>query len=177
MLFAELDQICAERMRRDAHGAAATVQHFIDIRYVGQSFELEIPVSVELSHDVLQAAETEFHKLHRLIFGYDRPDAATEIINLRTVHILELTGGRPVAVAHRGGSLAAALKGTRPIYFDEVGKFRETRIYDRRRLPVGEPLRGPAIIEQVDTTTVLYPGQVATLDAAGNIIVTITKDA
>ena len=176
-LFAEVDAICAERMERDARGAAATRQHFIDIRYAGQSFELEIPVSTQLSHDVLQAAEAEFHKLHRQIFGYDRPDSATEIINLRTVHTLALTASRPVVAANANGNLAGALKESRPVYFDEFSKFRDTRIYDRQRLPVGERILGPAIIEQLDTTTVLYPGQVAELDAVGNLVVTIGKDA
>jgi N-methylhydantoinase A len=66
-----------------------------------------------------------------------------------------------------------ALKGTRPVYFDEWGEYRPTPIYERRRLRRDERLQGPAIVEQPDTTTVVYPGQSAIVDAAGNLLVSV----
>ena len=175
-LFAEVDALCGAKMAQgDAGDAPTRVQHFVDIRYAGQSFELEIEVEGEMSGEVLQAANAEFHRLHRQIFGYSRPDNATELINLRTVHTIEVAGKPTPAPARDTGSMAAALKATRPVYFEEIGRYRDAPVYDRHRLPVGEPLTGPAIIEQADTTTVLYPGHSGSVDPSGNLIVTIGR--
>jgi len=67
-------------------------------------------------------------------------------------------------------SLAAAQRGTRPVWFD--GAWHETSIWDRLSLPVGTTITGPAILEQPDATTVVDPGLAARVDDYGNLIIT-----
>ncbi len=175
-LFAELDALCAAKMAREnVPPAAVIVEHYLDIRYVGQSYELEVVLSRPICRQNLDKARANFHELHRRVYGYDRPESPVEAINLRAVHTVkakEIAWKRPSA--NRRG-LAQALKETRPVYFEEVGKYRETPIYQRELLPQEEPLSGPAVIEQADTTTVLYVGHTARVDALGNLIITPGK--
>ena len=72
------------------------------------------------------------------------------------------------------GSLKNALKGTRRVYFREASGFTRTKIYDREGLGVGNRLSGPAIIEQVDSTTVVYPGQRVVVDEYLNIVISVS---
>jgi N-methylhydantoinase A len=176
-LFTELDAICAEKMARENVAPGQVhVQHHLDIRYIGQSYELEVALNGRIDRASLDEAGAEFHRLHERIYGYRRADNPVEAINLRSVHTVEAQGIAPEQAGAAGGSLADALKEPRPVYFDEVGAYRETPVYERRLLPLEETLRGPAVIEQVDTTTILYPGHVARLDAAGNLIITIAGE-
>ena len=137
---------------------------------------MELADGYSLEHYTLRDADADFHKLHREIFGYHRPDSATEIINLRTIHTIEVRGkpeAPPLSEGPRG--FKQALKEMRPAYFAEVGKFKDTPVYDRNRLPLGESFEGPAIVEQPDTTTVIYPGHVAAVDTFGNLVVSTIK--
>ena len=68
--------------------------------------------------------------------------------------------------------LGAAQRGTRQAYFQERRGFVECPVYDRDRVPLGTRFEGPAILEQMDTTTVVLPGQAASHDDKGNLILT-----
>jgi N-methylhydantoinase A len=93
-----------------------------------------------------------------------------EFVNVRTVHSASLP--RPQLVPDTAsGSLEEARKGSRAAYFDEYQAYHETPVYERHLLPVGRPCSGPAIVEQPDTTTVVYPGQYCQVDGAGNLII------
>jgi len=61
----------------------------------------------------------------------------------------------------------------RPVYFDEYQAYRDTPIYQRDLLPLGAQFDGPAIVEQPDTTTVVYPGQTLRVDRTGNLIIAV----
>ena len=63
---------------------------------------------------------------------------------------------------------------TRKAYFPEAGGLIDTPIYDRDALGAGAVLQGPAIVQQLDTTTVVYPGSSATIDAHGNLIIEVS---
>ena len=91
------------------------------------------------------------------------------VINLRSA----VTGKRPrfdlATLAPEGGSIEAAHKGTRQVYFG--GAWHETQIYDRLALPVGAVITGPAILEQPDTTVLIEPGLAGRVDAYGNTLI------
>jgi N-methylhydantoinase A len=170
-LFDELDTLGQARMRADRVAPEAVqVARFADLRYVGQSYELEVPLPLALDGTTIARAVTDFHALHRQVYGHSRPQQPVEFVNIRTVHQAPLA---PLALTprHSGGSLDDACKGQRPAYFDEYRAYHETPVYDRYRLPIDVPVHGPAIVEQSDTTTVIYPQQVAQVDAAGNLII------
>jgi len=77
----------------------------------------------------------------------------------------------PIGVPSDGVTLEDAIKGLREVRFD--GSWCRTRIYDRERLPPGVRFDGPAIVEQLDATSVIDPGARAAIDELGNMIVTV----
>ncbi len=175
-VFADLDRLGREKMARDrVPESAVRVSRFADLRYAGQSYELEVPLPESLGADGLERAVAEFHATHERIYGHARPGHPVEVVNVRTVHA---TLPPPVALAPppEGGSLARALEATRPAWFEELSGWRDTPVYRRDRLPIDEPVEGPAIVEQPDTTTVVYPGQVCRVEASGNMRITVRQE-
>ena len=78
---------------------------------------------------------------------------------------------RIVDPAARADSLEAARTATRQVWF--AGTWHDTAIYSRERLPIGSTFEGPAIVEQMDTTTVVEPGDTVTVDEDGNLLIEI----
>jgi N-methylhydantoinase A len=170
-LFVELERLGQEKMRRDrVPSEAIQVARYADLRYVGQSYELEVPIPLSLEPASIPQAVTDFHTTHQQVYGHSRSTHAVEFVNIRTVHSAPLPCPQ-LTSSTVGSSLEAARKGNRAAYFDEYRAYHDTPVYTRHLLPAGEQLNGPAIIEQPDTTTVVYPGQRCQIDAAGNLII------
>ena len=148
------------------------VNHAADLRYVGQSYELEVPLPGVLDATCRAQAVAAFHAAHQQVYGHNRPTHAVEFVNLRSVHSAPLP--RPqFTMPAPSGSLETACQGMRPAYFDEYQAYRDTPIYQRDLLPLGAQFDGPAIVEQPDTTTVVYPGFTCRVDDAGNRLLTL----
>jgi N-methylhydantoinase A len=170
-LFAELERLGREKMLRDrVPPEESQVARYADLRYVGQSYELEVPLPLTLEAASVPRAVADFHAVHQQVYGHSRPTYAVEFVNVRTVHRAPLPCPQLVPNT-ASGSLEEACKGSRPAYFDEYQAYHETPVYERHLLPVGRPFSGPAIVEQPDTTTVVYPGQHCQIDGAGNLII------
>ena len=172
-LFDQLEALGREKMQQDQVPLAEVrVFHFADMRYVGQAYELEVPVPDRLSPQALPIIMQAFHEKHQQIYGHSSPEEKVEFVNLRTVHIHALP--KPELTVDIGeGSLDEARKGMRPVYFAESRGYADTPLFERARLSARACLEGPAIIEQPDTTVVVYPGQVCTVDTTGNLIICI----
>ena len=165
--LAELDAAGRVRMREEgAPPHEVRVAYAADMRYVGQAYELEVPITAPLTRDSVAEIVTAFHGTHERIYGYARPQQVVEFVNFRAVHTYPLP--RPVVrpSARTNGTLADARIGERRAYF---GGYVTTALYERARLPLGARLAGPAIVEQNDTTTVIPPGVTALVDDAGNL--------
>jgi N-methylhydantoinase A len=165
--LAELDAAGRARMREEGAPAhEVRVAYAADMRYVGQAYELEVPITTPLTRERVGEVVAVFHATHERIYGYARPQQIAEFVNLRAVHTYPLP--RPVVklAARASGILADARIGERRAYFDG---YVPTVVYERARLPVGARLAGPAIVEQHDTTTVIPPGVTALVDDAGNL--------
>ncbi len=168
--FEPLEQECWRRMQADrAAPEQVTIVRSAEMRYVGQSYELEVPIDGPLDATVIGRLETAFHARHEQVYGHSDPTSEVEVVNLRAVLVspLPTPGLQP---AHGVADVRAAQIGLRRAYFGREGGV-ETTVYGRDRLPVGGELIGPAIVEQADTTVVIYPGHVAKLDCAGNLII------
>ena len=164
-----LDAAGRARMREESVPAAAVqVAWSADMRYVGQAYELEVPIGAPLTRDALERVTAAFHAVHERVYGYARAGQAVEFVNFRAVHRhpRPRPAVRPPAAA--AGSVEQALVGERRAYFPPDG-FVATPILDRARLPAGGRVAGPAIIEQADTTTVIPPGWAARLEDSGNL--------
>jgi N-methylhydantoinase A len=165
--LAELDAAGRGRMREEGVAAEQVrVAYAADMRYVGQAYELEVPIAVPVAHERMPAILAAFHAVHERVYGYARTQQPVEFVNFRAVHTYPLP--RPVVTpaARATGALDDARLGERRAYFDA---FVPTAIYERARLPLGARLAGPAIVEQSDTTTVIPPGVTALVDDAGNL--------
>jgi N-methylhydantoinase A len=165
--LANLD--AAGRGRMNDEGVPARevrVAYAADMRYVGQAYELEVPITAPVTPERVPQIVAAFHAVHERVYGYARPQQPVEFVNFRAVHTFPLP--RPVVTpaSRERGSLGAAWIGERRAYFDG---FVPTAIYERDRLPIDARIAGPAIVEQPDTTTVIPPGVVAVVDDAGNL--------
>jgi N-methylhydantoinase A len=145
----------------------------IDARYQGQNFEVIVPmpqVSAEGMADFLQRFAVE----HTRQYGYDVPGKAVEVVNCR----LQAVGHVVKAPLHdisTGGTLAGAVTGRRKVYFGAGCGWADADVYARARLPAGAALAGPAIVEEMSSTTLLAPGQTAKIDRIGNIIIDVGR--
>jgi N-methylhydantoinase A len=150
-----------------------------DLRYVGQGYELKIPVPAgRIGPAELDQVWRDFHAAHRAEYGHAFEASPIEIVNIRVSGAGRMPKLRPLAAAE-GGSLAKAMVRTGSCVFRVGGALQrfETAFYQRSLLPAGEPFAGPAIVLQKDSTTVVPPGARAVVDAAGNILVTLGASA
>jgi N-methylhydantoinase A len=93
-----------------------------------------------------------------------------ELVNLRVTAIGLLPKLQPQIASAASSSLPGALAGSRPVYFDQLGGFVDTPCYTRSRLAPGMTFEGPAIVDQDDTTTVIFPDFHAKVDPVSNLI-------
>jgi N-methylhydantoinase A len=142
-----------------------------DLRYAHQSFELTCPTPVgHVTQALMQELVTAFHREHRRLYSYDLPNAPVELVNLRVTAIGLLPKLQPQIASTAASSLESALAEVRQVYFDQRGGFVDTPCYARSRLAPGMTFEGPAIVDQDDTTTVIFPDFHAKVDPVGNLI-------
>jgi len=145
----------------------------LDLRYVGQNYELSVPTAETLLGDgeaeaIVRLIADQFHALHETNYGHSDPSAEIEVINYRCVARGRLyRGAMPAARTMRQPTPAP--RSVRDVWFGAAGRL-PTPIYERDDLDPGHRVDGPAVIEQMDTTTLVMPGTTATIDAALNLI-------
>ncbi|MBI3326820.1 MAG: hydantoinase/oxoprolinase family protein [Nitrospinae bacterium] len=143
-----------------------------DLRYAHQSFELTVPMpDGDLTDALMQQAVASFHREHRRLYTYDLPHASVELVNLRVTAVGLLPKLETPALMAQPIDLPAAQTGTRRVYSEQTGSFVEAPCYTRDRLSPGMTIDGPAIVDQDDATTVLFPDFRARVDQAGNLII------
>jgi N-methylhydantoinase A len=145
-------------------------QHHADLRYVGQSFELTLP----FQGDDVETRDL-FHREHERAYGYSAPAEPVEWVNIR------LTVRGSIAKPKlrdwtREGSVRAAQKASRSVFFAECNGSVSCPVYDRYLLPAGTVVEGPAIIEELDSTTVIHPGYKGRVDRFGNVLLEPARD-
>ena len=143
------------------------VRRFADLRYRHQGFEVTVPWDdPELSVDEVI---DRFHARHRQLYTYALADAPVEIVTLRvaaTGRVRRLT----LPLAPRAARAPRSRPARRPVFFSATG-WLDGACYERENLPRGAVLTGPAVVEQLDATTVILPGQRATVDGHGDLVI------
>ena len=145
----------------------------VDMRYVGQSYEIPIPLGdtqTDVAH--LTSVLQRFHQEHERAYGFSAPEEPVEVVTLRLTAVGNIAKPRLRRLGQDGGDASSARRATRPVYFAETGGFIECPIYDRYRLGSGSAVQGPGVVEEIDSTTVIHPGYVATVDEFGNMFLT-----
>jgi N-methylhydantoinase A len=152
-----------------------------DMRYMGEQYAVNSIVRTRsadwdrgLTREEILAGVEQFHENHLRLTGFDyRADGAdgVQLVNLRVAGIGRTDAIQYPRQAHVGTDPEPALKGQRPVCFDESGEFVQASIYDRAKLQPGNVITGPAIIEEFASTTVIWPGQVAKVDGLANVLI------
>ena len=168
--FHGMEQLARAELVEEGLPADAMVpRRFLDVRYVGQSFELTVDCpSLTGRGDLTRSIASEFYESHLQRFGYADRALPVEVVNLRLK--LELAVDKPhLEPAPAGGSDAAhAAVGNVEVVFAEGSM--ETTLYDRDRLQTGNRICGPALLLQLDTTIVVPPGWAGGVDPYGNLL-------
>jgi N-methylhydantoinase A len=170
-----LDEMAAQgaAVVREA-GVSGTVSlaRSADMRYVGQGYELSVPIPEgPVDGGTPAALRGAFDRVYAHRYGYADPTAAVELV---TVAVTATGAGPEVRLPeHHPGTrhVTEARKPDRPVYFPETRGYVRCAVYDRARLPVGARLEGPAVVEEAESTTVLPPGTTAEVDPWANLIV------
>ncbi len=141
----------------------------IDMCYFGQSFQLRVPLTGEIDAGIGAAMSEAFHDRHQETYGYCDRTGQTQFVNLRLTAIGKVDRPRIRELDQGGEDAAHAVKGEREVYFAGAGGLVDCTLYDRVKLRFGNRLRGPAIIEQMDTTTVVPPDAAVFVDRHGSL--------
>jgi N-methylhydantoinase A len=142
------------------------VEHQIELRYVGQSFALPVPITVDL--DTAQATDA-FHRVHFSRYGHSDPDAPVEAVALRVGAFVPRSAA-PV-IARRGANTGE--RRLHRLYADR--EWRKATITDRAALEPNSAIDGPCVIVQEDATTYVPPGWRCGLDDQGNMVLEWTQ--
>ena len=167
-MFEEMAGQAVEVVRESAVAGGVTVARSADARYVGQGYELTVPVPLgRLDAAALARVRASFDDIYTARYGYANPDQPVEIVTWK----LSAIGGAPrIALAKAARSGDGSRKGVRRAYFPEARGYADTPVYDRYALTPGMSLTGPAIVEERESTTVLPPGVTATVDEYANLL-------
>ncbi|HEX3954491.1 MAG TPA: hydantoinase/oxoprolinase family protein [Stellaceae bacterium] len=146
----------------------------LEMRYIGQSYELPIPLAGHGAAD-LAALTPAFHAEHARRFGHSDAAAPIEVVSFAvTATGLIDTPELPRPPQGVAQPPAAARRGTRRAFFEGAGGgWHECPVWQREALLAGNELAGPALVEEISATTVLYPGDHARVDAIGSLVVDI----
>jgi N-methylhydantoinase A len=174
-LIAILEEMAAQthaELRSDGIAEHEISNEFeVDVRYAGQAFEVPLTITPEiLRNDGIEGILKRFDEEHLRLFTFNM-DTPHEIVNLRAV-ALGQSLNLPAAELPKGdGSPAAAKMRDHTLWMD--GKEQAAVIYDRSKLRQGDIIPGPAIVVEMDSTTLIETGCVAKVDAVGNILINL----
>ncbi|OCJ63199.1 methylhydantoinase [Agrobacterium tumefaciens] len=145
-------------------------RYTVDMRHVGQGHEITVvlPDRSLPKEAFLEELRSSFFKLYRELFG--RTVAAPlEVITWR----LRASGEKDQVTRPHETVVAEAKKGSRAVYFQEASGYVETSVYDHYKLPIDHEVKGPAIVEQRESTAVVGPSGTFHVDAHGNLVINI----
>jgi N-methylhydantoinase A len=169
-ILVELQATAAEAL--DAEGVPRSDQTTtcqIDLRYHGQGLLLTIDVPLDgFTDGGLEAAGAQFDEMHTQLFTFAL-DADKEVVNLRAVVHGKATDVVAEPIEAGSADPAAAATGTQSVYLDH--EQREATIYDRAKLRAGNRVPGPAIVTEMDATSLILPGHTGEIDVLGNILI------
>jgi N-methylhydantoinase A len=163
-IYRELEVRAVSEFEGDAlSGHALVFSHSLDLRYVGQSFTVNVPIAHAAPDPA--AATAAFHAAHDTTFGHAAPDEPVELVNLRLSATLAGIGLPIRPEAPCPGRLWPSE--TRTVWFR--GGFLPCPVYARHDVPVGVELHGPLIVEEPGSSTVVWPNDRLRVDTHGNL--------
>lgn len=172
-LFSQLiEQAKADLYDEGFHRDKITLEPYLDLRYAGQGYELTVPCSMPpLTKQDLIIMRERFDTLHEQNSGHKAETEPVELVSLRLISLGLVPQAKLSPGKVTGRKIDEAKTGERKVFFGKEHGTLATQIYARDRLEPGHKITGPAIVEQLDTTTLIQPEQQAVVDEYGNIII------
>ena len=175
--FKRLDAVARAQLERDGVAESAVqIVHAADCRYVGQGYELRVQMPIgDLTADSIKRFWGEFNRHHEEEYGHAFPGNPIELVNIRVVATGRLPK-MPEVPPPMKGSLKSALLDTADVYFATNGgglKAQKAQFYERAALPVDAQVTGPAVLLQVDSTTLVPPGASAEVLKTGDLLIRV----
>jgi N-methylhydantoinase A len=174
-----LERICTEMESEAYAGLVAegvppnriSYSRHLEMRYAGQSYELTVELADRpLNAGTIPDAEAAFHRLHAQAYGHAAADEPTMVVNVRVTGAGDIP--KPNLRRTQDSHTARTGDGHRDVYFAEAGGFVDVPVHQRAGLSDSVPVVGPAVIEEMDSTTLIPPRFVAIVDAQGNLRIT-----
>src|SRR5205085_1208392 len=154
-------------LRRNVDADDPIVRRTADLRYAGQNYELEVAIPDGGLDEVWPELLERFARDHERQYGFSLPGEAVELINLRVTALRPDLPVPPVADAHEPTE-----PGRRDVWFDAEGAV-DCPIHRRSSLAARAELEGPAVIEEPDSTTLVFPGDELLVHPSGVLVLTI----
>jgi N-methylhydantoinase A len=166
----KLKQQVVDEIQIQSQSETINVTVKLALRYQGQNYEHEVNLpGSSIGEQDLQQAYKEFNRLHDAFYGYNLSGEVIEIVNMTVTAVAE----NHIHLPTFNHNNSCSKQGTRPVFFSAEGT-RETQVISRYCLPVGATLEGPAILEEVDSTTLLEPGDNLTVDPQGSLVIRLS---
>jgi N-methylhydantoinase A len=171
-IFADLESEARKDLAQESFTDDQTAfEYGLDMRYAGQGYEMTLPACAPLKAGDLAQLRRDFDEEHRKLFGHTAPDEPVEIVSFRLRGIGRVPPVEFPKFKPRGTSLSEAIREHRPAMFN--GQMIDCPVYQRDALDVGASFVGPAIVDQLDCTTVIPPGHHVRIDDYRNMILTM----
>ena len=175
-LFNEMEEKGKNELLKEGRGfSSIKYQRNVDMRYVGQSYELSIPFSEGNIKDALKDMLESFHKEHQKSYGFGAPEEPVEFVTLRLTAIGTINKPKMLKISSEKENVSIALRKIRKVYFAEENDFIDCPSYNRYKLAAGMLIKGPAIVEEMDSTTVIHPNYEGEVDDFCNILISASK--
>ncbi len=175
-IYREMEDQGMEQLGREGFSSQSIVLiRLADMRYIRQAYELSVEVKgVGLNREDILSITEDFHNLHERTYGYARRKEAVEFVNLRLVALGKLPEFH-IKEKKDPGTDIPELVDYREVFFE--GTTLKTSIYHRNHLIQGRQISGPAIVEQMDSTIVIFPNYKAVTDQYGNLLIKKKEEA
>jgi N-methylhydantoinase A len=151
--------------------AARRITRTLDMRYAGQNYELPVALpDGEIGPATLDALAEGFAAAHQRMYGFIAADEPVQLVTFRIEAIGVVRKASFQRYPDAGSDASTAIVARRDVWLPEEGGFVLCPVYDRDRLRCGNRIAGPAIIEQMDATTLVLPGMIARVEPYLNLI-------
>lgn len=173
-VYDELEQRVRKEMANLPGGEDPDWLRFAYMRYEGQGYEIRVDLPVgEVDHAYIETAVARFREGYRKVFGYDDGVRPIEVVDWYLMATARARVGADAPISNgAAGDAGPARRKFRQAYFPEAGGYTQTAIFDRARLSAGEVIKGPAIVEERESTTVILPGDSVALTRHGSLVIT-----
>ena len=172
-IYSELETQARNDLERLSMAGEPTWSRSAYMRYAGQGYEVRTDLpGGSVDAGFVAAAEEKFHAGYERLYRYRDAEAAIEVVDWYLVASLPREGAGQTG-EFAGVAESARLPARRQAYFPESGGYTEVQVLDRTGLVVGETVEGPTLIEETDSTTVVLPGDRATISPRGHLVIDI----